>query len=1033
MVPWMNWQWLVCSSLGAGFVVGGPIVPRAIAQITPDASLGAEQSTLTGVGTITIRGGATRGANLFHSFSNFNVPNNRGVYFANPVGVERIFSRVTGTTRSEILGTLGVLGNADLFLLNPNGILFGPNARLDVRGSFVASTANSILFSNGFGFSAVNPQAPPLLTVNVPIGLQYGNNPSGRIVSQGILVVNQGQSLVLAGGEIALDRSIMGVRVGQGGRVELTAISGEGTVGLNVNGDLWSLSVPAGLARADIGITNAALVQTLSRNGGSITVQARNLDVSGGSRLYAGIIGLGTGTRQAGDITLNATESIRVDGSRSEITNAVELNSVGQAGNVNITARSLSLTNGAQVGTTTLGRGSAGNLVINTSDRIVLESAPASGDTSGLFNTVAPQAVGNGGNTFITTGTLQLNNGGRISSSTFGQGNAGRIKLIVQNALVLDGVGGNRNFFSAVVSQVATPGRGNGGDIEITAKTFSLTNGAQLAASTFGQGNAGNVRVTVQEGVTIAGVGRNNVPSGIFSSLEKTGVGRGGDIQIQADSLLIANNGAGLFASTVGLGDSGQIRVQTTGDIGIVNGGRILATVEPGAVGNAKGIVLQGRSLSVSRGSQVSSNTFGQGNAGPLEITTTNAVTLAGQGSVISSRSGVISSNANNLENPSNDIGLGGDIRITTAQLQVQDQAILDAQTESRSRGGTITVNANIASVASGGQLRTTTFASGQSGDIILNVNDRITLTDPNSGLFANTEVGSTGKGGTIFMVPGSVMIRDRARISVDSQGKGEGGEIQIQTNSLRLSNQARITAETTSNIGGNIQIDVQDILLLRHNSSISTNAGTSRSSVAIGKGGNIITNAAFIVALSFENSDITANAFLGSGGNISIQTQGLFGIDFRPALTRFSDITASSEFGLAGNVAINTLGINPVQGTLTLPTLVSQPPLAQGCRASSQTSHFKDVGSGGMPTNPSDPIVTDAIWSDLKPIENAPEPQQAIPANIQTLKTHSKSIIEAQGWVVWPNGTVELTAEATTGLPRRLGNPAIACFPLVS
>ena len=138
-----------------------------------------------------IEGGANRGENLFHSFSELNVNDLQRVYFANPQGIQRIFSRVTGNNISNINGVLGVLGNANLFILNPNGIIFGPNASLDVNGSFVATTADRIVFGNQFSFSASNPQnVPPLLTVNVPLGLQYGRN-SGRTTN----FANQGVGL----------------------------------------------------------------------------------------------------------------------------------------------------------------------------------------------------------------------------------------------------------------------------------------------------------------------------------------------------------------------------------------------------------------------------------------------------------------------------------------------------------------------------------------------------------------------------------------------------------------------------------------------------------------------------------------------------------------------------------------------------------------------------------------------------------------------------------------------------------------------
>ncbi|MEQ8757187.1 MAG: filamentous hemagglutinin N-terminal domain-containing protein [Coleofasciculus sp. G1-WW12-02] len=174
------------------------------AQIIPDATLGSEGSRfIEGVEIDRIEGGAARGVNLFHSFSEFNVLDGQQVYFGNPGGIENILSRVTGGNGSNILGTLGVLGNANLFLVNPNGIVFGPNARLDVAGSFVASTGNGFNFSDGSSFSATNPEAPPLLTINVTPGLQYGaSQPQAEIVNQGNLGV--GQDLTLVGNRLRL-------------------------------------------------------------------------------------------------------------------------------------------------------------------------------------------------------------------------------------------------------------------------------------------------------------------------------------------------------------------------------------------------------------------------------------------------------------------------------------------------------------------------------------------------------------------------------------------------------------------------------------------------------------------------------------------------------------------------------------------------------------------------------------------------------------------------------------------------------------
>ncbi len=182
--------------------------PPAWAQIQPDNSLGRERSTLT-PNVLTERGvidridgGAIRGSNLFHSFSEFNVNSGQRVYFSNPASIANIINRVTGRNLSSIDGTLGVLGNANVFLINPNGIIFGPGAQLDIRGSFSASTSDRVLFNNGYVFSASNPEPPPVLTVSAPLGLAAWLPAAGTITSSGTLTA--GQDLTLVGRDLNL-------------------------------------------------------------------------------------------------------------------------------------------------------------------------------------------------------------------------------------------------------------------------------------------------------------------------------------------------------------------------------------------------------------------------------------------------------------------------------------------------------------------------------------------------------------------------------------------------------------------------------------------------------------------------------------------------------------------------------------------------------------------------------------------------------------------------------------------------------------
>jgi filamentous hemagglutinin family protein len=205
--------------------------PLVLAQITPDTTLGAESSVVTpdaivgGDPADLIEGGALRGSNVFHSFIDFNVAESQRVYFANPNGIENIVSRVTGGNVSNIFGTLGVDGAANLFLLNPNGILFGPNAQLDVAGSFSASTGDRFSYLDGSEFSAVNPNDAPLVTVNITPGVQFGADaPDALILNQGNLVA--GQDLTLQAGAV----NSSGTLTANNGQAWVEAVAGDVSV-----------------------------------------------------------------------------------------------------------------------------------------------------------------------------------------------------------------------------------------------------------------------------------------------------------------------------------------------------------------------------------------------------------------------------------------------------------------------------------------------------------------------------------------------------------------------------------------------------------------------------------------------------------------------------------------------------------------------------------------------------------------------------------------------------------------------------------
>ncbi|NEO82119.1 filamentous hemagglutinin N-terminal domain-containing protein [Moorena sp. SIO4G3] len=378
-----------------------------LAQITPDSTLGNENSQVTPNQTIRgavadlIEGGAIRDSNLFHSFLEFNVGNGQRVYFANPDGITNILTRVTGSTLSQILGTLGVNGSANLFLLNPNGIAFGSNARLDVAGSFFASTADSALFDNGFNFSASDPNAPPLLTINIPIGLQYGSNPGSVNVIGATLGIETGQTMALLGGEVNLNGATLQV---PGGRVELGGLSSPGTVTLN---GATSVSFPDGVQRGDVSLTNSSLVDVTSVNGGDIAINSANFEMSA-SALQAGLTdGASIPDAVAGNITINANGNTNLS-DKSLIANDLLTGAIGNGGNIELTTSGLTITGGSRVQTVTNSNGASGDIEINANGAIDISGFTEDGLFSGILTRSAVDTSGPGGKITINNSERSL-------------------------------------------------------------------------------------------------------------------------------------------------------------------------------------------------------------------------------------------------------------------------------------------------------------------------------------------------------------------------------------------------------------------------------------------------------------------------------------------------------------------------------------------------------------------------------------------------------------------------------------------------
>jgi large exoprotein involved in heme utilization and adhesion len=252
------------------------------------------------------------------------------------------------------------------------------------------------------------------------------------------------------------------------------------------------------------------------------------------------------------------------------------------------------------------------------------------------------------------------------------------------------------------------------------------------------------------------------------------------------------------------------------------------------------------------------------------------------------------------------------------------------------------------------------------------------------------------------------LIVQDGASVSVSSLGTGNAGTIAIKANSLRLDNQGEITAETVSGNGGNMLLQVQDLLLLRHNSRIATTAGTP---VAGGNGGNFNLNAQFLVAVPSENSDITTNAFTGEGGSINVVAQGIFGTQFREELTSKSDIVA------IGKAVLDFEPDDPTQGIVTssVELVDASNQIATACAAAGGNK-FIITGRGGLPPSPNEPLSGEAVlteWATLEPkVDNHPS---AAPAPSSTKVSTPTPIMEANGWEINNKGEIILTANASS------------------
>ena len=925
---------LLISSL----LLASVIIPFSHAEITLDGTLGPGGPLAGPDYVISDDAGSLHGSNLFHSFGEFSVLTGESATFTGPNSIENVIGRVTGGTSSFIDGLLRcTILDAHLFLFNPSGVMFGPNAALDINGSFHVSTADFIrLLDNGIFYA--DPAQNSVLTVAPPSSFGFlNNNPSGISIERSTLQVPEGETLSVIGGDIEIRGG--NLRAGSG-QITLASVASQGEVILNMSDRTADLNISTFERLGEIDIAQDGELTVSGATPGSIYIRGGNLvldssnifsygwSASGNIDIYLSedftltnnsqiASDLYYGSGQAGDILLEVGSLKISDGSL--ITSHAGSDNIGQGGNITIrAAESVSISSGSNdnfvqsyISSSTFGNGDGGTISISTPTLIIEDNAGIfavaymgfdffgnvvgggrGGDifldvgsliitNAGISSQTGAMTTGHAGNITITaTDSVSLFDNSAIRTETWGSGNGGTISISTPE-LTMDRSG----ILAGVGWMYAS---GDAGDILLDVGRLTLTNVSQIRTSTKGDGQGGDVVVTATDSIFISGhiIEDNQMYiSAIISN--SFGSGKGGSISLSAPNLMIDNNG-GVSAQSSLDGDSGDILVQAG-------------------------------SLTLTDGAQIDTSSFSSGQGGDVSVTANESISING---------------TTNDTFPtgffSNGLGSGdaGTISVSTPTL-LMDNGAIQAGTIGDGAGGGILVEAGTLTLTGGANINTTSWSTGQGGSVVVNATESVSISGTysegfygaalsgiysqargsgNAGTIAiSTPVlsitdsgaisGSTfgdGQGGSIMVTaPDLISISDEnSGLYSNASGSGSGGDIEAQTRQLELTEGAFITARSTGNgNAGSITMNISDTFLSK-NSFVTTEAENA-------DGGNIYMNTRSMVYLL--DSEITSSVGGGPetvGGNITI--------DPEYVILDKSSVIANAYEGKGGNIQIS-------------------------------------------------------------------------------------------------------------------------------
>ncbi|HSU56427.1 MAG TPA: filamentous hemagglutinin N-terminal domain-containing protein, partial [Candidatus Dormibacteraeota bacterium] len=870
------------------------------AQVVLDGKLGPGGPLAGPNYNITAGMGAVRGNNLFHSFSQFSLVPGDVATFSGPANIQNILSRVTGGSASSINGTIrSDIAGANFFFINPSGVIFGPNAVVDVSGSFAASTANYLKLADGAKFvAALDADDSGLSTAPVSAFGFLGNAPATLQVQQSALQVQDGKSVSLVGGDITLDG---GSVKAAGGQINVVSVHSAGEVPVDPKSLSAAQFTSTFAEQGPILMQNAAQLDASGEGGGRIVIRGGSLVVDSSkinSDTTGALAGQGIDVSVVGDLNL-------VNG--GQLT-SLSTPGLGAGGDINVSAKNIRLDGGGVI------------------DDTGYPSTQISTSTGDIF---AGGGTAKGGDIKIQTEKLELVNSAQISSASFGAGDAGRLEITASSILMdaqftsvvqlsantqqIEGGGragdivihtGSLDMFNGATMFATTFGSGPAGLVDINAHSVNLHNGSIITVGTFGPGKGGDVHVTADvvslDGKDIFSGGPDNL-TGIQALSSDTGPG--GTIQITAGTLLLDHMGS-IFTTTIGSGPGGQIQVNA-GNLSLANNSSITAATY--ASGSAGLININAQSINMLSGGIISASTFDAGSGGSIQIAS-KSLSINGQDTANKGPDIVTGIQATTA---SPDFSApGGTIQIKTDSLTLDHMGSVSTTSSGSGAGGSIEVSTTSLSLANNSSISAAAQASGSAGVIGITAADSINL---QSGGIITASTSASGNGGSIQVTAKTLNIDGKngspggpdvltgvQAITSSPDSPAAGGAIQIKTDSLTLDHSGSI-ATTSSGQGAGGNIDVTTVnLTLANNSSISAAAKSSGAAGFINVNGQAVN--------LYSGGIITASASgAGNGGDIQITAKSLT-INGQSASSDGADV-------LTGVQAVTTSLDSPARG----------------------------------------------------------------------------------------------------------------------